>query len=470
MTTGTPWVPARKAAVLTTAVGIAVGAVYVLSPATVVFAPLIAALLWWAARGLDGSERRWVLGVLSAALAIRLLIILSMFAYGLHKNLLFVGIFPDEIYNQQRAFWMRDAWLEIPIFPKYYDWAFETYGWSGYHYVLASLQIVFGVMPYGPHLLSVFLTFAGAIALHRVARPAYGPVAALLGLTLVLWLPSLIVWSVGALKEPMFLCLAMLSVAGAVAMVRGSTWQRRLAAAALTGVVIAAVGSVRDGALNAMVVGIGGGLALWFFTRTFWRAIAFAALFVAASGLAVTRPAVRNAYHDQIRQAALRHVNNAMTAGYGYKLLDARFYDDKVRRTGFVLTVEEERRYVVRAFVSFVVMPLPWSVGSTSALAILPQQVLWYILVLLVPLGLFEGLRRDGLLTCVLASYIAVNASAVALNSGNIGTFIRHRDLVVPFILWFSALGAVSGLARFAARGRAHAHSAAGVVPLAAPS
>jgi hypothetical protein len=45
------------------------------------------------------------------------------------------------------------------------------------------------------------------------------------------------------------------------------------------------------------------------------------------------------------------------------------------------------------------------------------------------------------LLTCVLAAFVIGGAVLVALTSGNIGTLIRHRSLVMPFLVWLSVLG-----------------------------
>ena len=37
-----------------------------------------------------------------------------------------------------------------------------------------------------------------------------------------------------------------------------------------------------------------------------------------------------------------------------------------------------------------------------------------------------------------------MSAAIIALNSGNIGTLVRHRALLAPFLAWISALGLVA--------------------------
>jgi hypothetical protein len=47
------------------------------------------------------------------------------------------------------------------------------------------------------------------------------------------------------------------------------------------------------------------------------------------------------------------------------------------------------------------------------------------------------------------AGLIGAGLAVIAMNSGNVGTMVRHRDTVVPFVVWLSALGAVDGAARW---------------------
>ena len=65
----------------------------------------------------------------------------------------------------------------------------------------------------------------------------------------------------------------------------------------------------------------------------------------------------------------------------------------------------------------------------------------------LVPFGFIAGLRRDALFTCLLAAHAFAVMMMVALTSGNVGTLIRHRGLVLPYLIWLSALGACRLLA-----------------------
>jgi hypothetical protein len=74
------------------------------------------------------------------------------------------------------------------------------------------------------------------------------------------------------------------------------------------------------------------------------------------------------------------------------------------------------------------------------------------VLIILAPFGVYAGYRRDPVVTCLLAGYLVPTALAVALTTGNVGTLIRHRTLIVPYLVWLSAIGACAAVSRMAGR------------------
>jgi 4-amino-4-deoxy-L-arabinose transferase-like glycosyltransferase len=171
---------------------------------------------------------------------------------------------------------------------------------------------------------------------------------------------------------------------------------------------------------------------------------AIAALLIAP--FVLMRGGVEDRVVTAVRQVAMVHWGHVNTPGYVYPILDGGFY---LRKAAIVeMTFREGVQYVIGSFITYVTVPLPWKIQSRAALLYLPEQLVWYLMVLLVPLGLFSGARRDPLLTALLAVYAAAAVVLVALTSGNIGTLVRHRGLAVPYLLWFSVLGTCEVLAR----------------------
>jgi hypothetical protein len=178
---------------------------------------------------------------------------------------------------------------------------------------------------------------------------------------------------------------------------------------------------------------------------------------------AVRHGVVETQVMPQLRLAAIVHKGNILTPGYTYKLLDERFYTSDEPSTFEDMTPTETARFVTRAAASFLLVPLPWdSAPSKPSLALMPQQLAWYVLAVLLPVGIAAGLRRDALFTWLLVGTIVVGAAAISLFNGNVGTLVRLRDSVVSLIVWLSATGGCATLEWLSGdffRRSQHAHS-----------
>jgi hypothetical protein len=165
-------------------------------------------------------------------------------------------------------------------------------------------------------------------------------------------------------------------------------------------------------------------------------------------GAALSRPAVQLKMYPVIQQAARQHAGHINTAGYVYKTLDDRFYMSGADIGD--MRFFEAARFVIRSVVDYITVPLPWDVQSRAALAYVPEQVIWYVLVALLPAGLLFSFRRDALVTALLIAHAAASALIIALTSGNVGTLVRHRGMAIPYVVWLSAVGGCEVVGRLA--------------------
>jgi hypothetical protein len=421
------------------AAGVALGIAYTLSPLTVLVLPVLAVLTLWAGRDLSPREQQWLRVLIFTAVAVRLVAIAGLFlsADDLRP---FATFFGDEEMFKSRSIWLRNIGLGVPISAADFIYAVEETGKSYYLFILAYVQAVVGAAPYGVHLFNLALYFTAVLLLYRLARASYGRVAAFGGLCVLLWLPSLFIWSISALKEPLYTLLAAVELLCAIHIVRSPTWRLRVASA--LGVVVTAflLEALRKGGLLVAGIGTVAGLASGLIAAR--RRLLIPAVlmlpFLAAAVLAV--PRVQDRVMGVLRDSAIYHVGHVFTPGVSYKTLDAWYYIDPadIRK----MPPGDAAAYVGRSLGALVVQPLPSTIKSRALLAYLPEHVLWLAMVAFMPIGFVAGLRRDSLLTCTLAAHGAVIVLMVALTSGNIGTLIRHRGLVLPYFVWLSALGA----------------------------
>ena len=159
-------------------------------------------------------------------------------------------------------------------------------------------------------------------------------------------------------------------------------------------------------------------------------------------------PAIHDRVLSVVRDSAIYHVGHVFTQGYSYQTLDSWYYIDPadIRR----MPEGDAVKYVLASLVNYVVQPLPWTIESRSMLVYLPEQMIWLTLAALIPIGLVAGFRLDPVLTAVLAAHASVVVLIVAMTSGNVGTLIRHRGLVLPYVVWLSMLGGYHLLLRAA--------------------
>lgn len=447
---------------LVIAAGVALGFAYTLSPLTVLMAAGLIPLWGWASSGLSPQERRWVLGLFAIGVVLRAAAIGGLFLTA-DPNIPYANFFGDEEFFKRKTTWLRNVSMGIPISKADFIYAFDETGDSSYLDVLSYLQALVGLAPYGIHVLNAGAYLAAVLVLYRVVRRAYGGFAAVFGAALLLFLPSLFIWSISALKEPLYFLVVAVNLGAAMRIVRGPTWTWRVASL----VTLIAGGFVlqtlREGGLVLAFAGAGGGFALAFAVTRPRVLVAACLATPLVVVLVLSRPAVQERTWAGVHQVALKHWGYINTPGQTYRLMEPAFYLD--RQEIKAMTVPDVARYSLRAAWSYLTAPLPWQIESRSALAFLPEQIIWYTLIVLMPIGIAVGLRRDPVLTCVLVTHGLVAAMMVAVSGGNVGTLVRHRGLALPYLVWLSGLGAVH-VARVA---WSYAPSAAGAVLVPPP-
>jgi hypothetical protein len=425
--------------------GVILGLLYTLSPLLVLSVAALGAMTWRVSQSLSGTERRWFIALMAVAIGLRLAFVAGLFLSA-DPNQPFGTFFGDEQIFKTRPIWLRNLGLGLPISPADVIYAFDETGMSGHLYVLAYLQAVVGDAPYGVHFFNVTLYMASILAVYVVARRSFGRVAAMGGLLILSLFPSLFFWSVSALKEPVYAFLAVVELMAAIAIVRAPSWPLRMVAAAAVVVIGFAMEDIRKGTLAVALLGTVTGLG----AATLWARPKLAMLSIVALPialvLALNQPAVEARVLKVVRDSIRFHTGHVLSDGVAYKIVDGRYYArrEEIPHIGR----REAAAYVVRSTVSYVVEPSPTNWQSRMLWAYLPEHLLWLLLVALVPVGIAAGLKRDPLVTLLMAAHAVAIVMMVALTSGNIGTLIRHRGTSLTYLAWFAALGAAWLLAR----------------------
>ena len=431
--------------------GVILGVLYTLSPLTVLCVGSLLALGWMISRELTPRERLWFSGLVAVAYSIRLAAIAGLFLFA-DPSKPYANFFGDEELFKSRTIWLRNIGLGVSISPADMIYVFDDVGRSSYLYLLAYIQALVGDAPYGNNVFNATMFVAAVMVSYWLIRRVFGGITALAGAIFLLFVPSLFSWSISVLKEPLYFLVASIELASAFYIVRAARMSRRIAAAVVLVLSAIALGSLRVGGTELAVAGTLVGLPAGLIAsrpRLAMPAVVLAAVVAVAAAF---NPFVQERALAALMKAAFQHWGHVSTPGYSYQLLDSRFYFDESRVSVFTMTDAEGGRFAVRAFWNFLTVPRSSQIESRSALAYLPEQALWYSIVLLLPLGVAAGLRRDPVLTCLLLAHGLAASAMVALTGGNIGTLIRHRGLTFPYFTWLAALGACSLAVWLAAR------------------
>ena len=424
------------------------GVIYSLSPASAWMAFAFVLVVRWAAKGLPASERRRIVALLLVSGALRAVAIAAIAWRNDPRQHSFSTVFGDALYAIRMSLWIRYTYLGVPVEARDYLEVFDinSYGRTSYHTLLAIFQVFLGDAPYGVHVLSAVLYLAGVVAMFRIVRPRFGPIAAFAGLSASLFLPSLFLWSILPLKESAYFFCTAIAISAVVSAARARTWTGAGAGLLLAAGTLVSLSSLREGGLVIAVGGLALGIAATLAAR--WRLVLII-LLVATPFVAVgvlNRPAVHGRVLTAMRELVDRHLGHVRTPGTSYKLVSLDYYRGDFDVSA--LSFNEGVQFLAKSVVAFVLVPKPWDPGARSEVFIAPQQVAWYALVVLALVGAVAGLGRDRLLTCLLAANIIVGVIVIAPNSGNVGTLIRHRDMVVPFVVWLSGMGLMATLKR----------------------
>jgi hypothetical protein len=430
----------RRVAFAAIAAGVVVGVAYALTPLTMWATIAFVFLIWLIGDGLPEQERRRVRAILLVAILARVAAIGGLWLLTDHARVPFGSFFGDEEYFIRRATWLRNVALGIPIHSADLIYAFDDYSYTHYLYVIAFVEALVGFAPYGLKVISAAMYLGGVVVLFRLARHAYGSGVALAGLLVLLFLPSLFAWSIAALKEPPYFLVGALACSVAVTTMRTRSLARRAAGVLFLCAAAGGLQSIRDGGLIIAVIGLGGGMVLgWLAGRPRAAFVVAVAVPVLVFGL-LSRPAIQLRAVQEVRRAAKLHWGHINTPGYSYKTLDPELYPDKSAIDQ--MSRGATWRFLVRSGVEYLTVPRPWTIESRAALAFVPELMFWYCVLALAPVGLVIALRRDALVTSVLATYAFAVAALVAVTGGNIGTLVRHRGLALPYLIWLSAVGA----------------------------
>jgi len=139
-----------------------------------------------------------------------------------------------------------------------------------------------------------------------------------------------------------------------------------------------------------------------------------------------------------------KNQNNFSLIEYIYKMRTYRAYGN----TAFLSNLDITNPAIFMFFAPIALLvawlaPFPWQIGSLSQIAVIPEMLLYYMLLPAMFSGWSFIMRHKVREGGIIIVYIFIMMLVLAFIEGNIGTLFRHRAMVLPFMFILIGIGIV---------------------------
>jgi hypothetical protein len=322
-----------------------------------------------------------------------------------------------------------------------------------YPYLLMATYTLFGYAPLLPKLLNISLAALSAVLIFEMTRRAFALPAAIVAAIGAAVLPTMVIWSIVALKESFVLFVTLLGLWTVQCLLSARTRSTRTADAVVLLLAILTLLLDLRSTLALVLLGL---LVLVALARSpyRWRSwqIGFAALAVlvlAGSGLLFLR--VRSSdrplsgvVEDVVLQVRHRRAQEAASARS-----QLRPGGDVLSATGSELPLAEAASDAAPFTVTNDILdplgyallaPAPWQARSVPEFGASAEMLAWYVLLGASLLAWKAKPQQRLFVVCVVVFGIA-NWLMLAVSEGNLGNLLRHRLTLNPALLILGSAG-----------------------------
>jgi len=422
------------------------GSSYLISPGFALCILLSVAFFYAVRRNTGEDDRRFVLFMISAAVVLRVagLIILQYKCLSMGQ----LDIFGDAQDNIIQGINISDSirnMKEIPVTPQsILSSRYNTHSmtiFNGIFFLLFGHDIV------SLKYVNILAICATAWIIYDFAKNIYSGAAGRIALAIILFWPTVFIWSLTDLKESHLLFTVACSFWLLDKAARGKGVLRKAVFVTLSVlfafyfVLLKIKLMMPVFILSASLIVLYNALHYGFSKDPVLSRKVLYVSFVPASAIIMT-------FGDRILQAAKGmyalilhyHIGFLNSGGWNVNLIGDQ--------SQCYFTMQFITKYIVKAWLYFLLEPLPWHFYSFSLTVTYPVMITWYILVAFSVVGIgkifYSGKAKEIFAMLV---FMTIYITVVGMSVANIGTLIRFRDAMVPIVALFAGIG-LSGISR----------------------
>jgi len=386
------------------------------------------------------QDRRFISFLFLAAVASRILIVYFLHILLSHYGFREADFFGDGGDNSYRGWELTRFWAGSMAY--YYTAAIDPYNMHGWTYFISFFYSLFGHSILALKFFNCLIGSLTAVVIYFMVKEISTAKAARLSAVLVAFFPSMFLWSLSNLKEPVVIFLISVILWSFTIL-----WKKKK--------------------LYYLIFLI---LALWFLITVRTRigfciiitvlfsyfcalklslikkiAICLIAIIALQGFLTLKNRSFQTIVSEQLADILILHRGVVATGGSVYKVLDEKYYRVMDERDIMAeMNLKDYTMMLLRGWGHFLFEPFPWKIATKQALLSYPQMILWYALTPFAILGLLLLLKYRLKESIILVIFFLVFTSTLAIVGGNIGTDFRRRDMLTPVFLVFASTGLVS--------------------------
>ena len=403
------------------------------------------------------QEPRFVFIIILAAMLTRIVLVLfhTLLCYGLNvfdiiadaANYTSYGIYIAEVITEKAIFRMPSVlirWQELSgLIP-----GFGRYQTTGLAYLQAIAYSAFGYSVLGIKIFNATIGVVIGIMAYYFLKQRIGVCSSVTVLFLVLFYPTLIIWSITGLKDMIVIFITLLFLTNLGKMINGEMKLKDITVKTfILGLFIIFVYTLRERMVYLYFFVFILSLFITFFVKVsrykkacIFFTITFCVFLLNQNGF--FRVNLNKIFRNTMLAQVAQYHEKGKTS---YKIYPDRFYSDKTVDSVLKqqpLTKTEAVIASIKGIVYFIFAPLPMHLRMSKFLVLIyPQSLFTLMLFPFMLAGAIWSLRFYTLPFTPLFIFMVVYIIAGGLMSGNIGTSFRHKDLIMPIYLMFSAMG-----------------------------
>ena len=309
---------------------------------------------------------------------------------------------------------------------------------NGYLYWTALIYTLFGYVPLVIKLYNCLFSVIVAGLAYLIAREIFDRKVARIACIFVAFSPSLLLWSVTNLKDILNLLCFSVMFWGVIKFLNEARFKWFLILLLSAGMAI----SIRKDmtyliAAFLIIITIAYLAKTRFFLSRFRKVIFLFLLFgLFCFALIVKGKTVEAQYDKFTYQFIHKQRGNISMGGHVYRIYPSEYYNNPGKK----MSIVELSKSFVRGTINFFLSPFPWETLTLMELIYYPQVLIGYFFIPFTALGVLAGARNNNKARILLLFIILISLPMV-LTDANVGTVVRHRDLIFPFMYIFTAAG-----------------------------